>query len=96
MGFLATIDDPSVIHRILTHLGLSTELGEQAPGRAPPGRRWSARRLSTGSGCPSRSLRRVRDATEPPTCRRKWQARALAILDAADAPHSTWSRRWSG
>jgi hypothetical protein len=31
-----TIDDPAVITRILTHLGLSTEPGEPAPGRAPP------------------------------------------------------------
>ena len=36
MVVLATIDDPAVIHRILTHLGLSTEPGEPAPGRAPP------------------------------------------------------------
>lgn len=36
MLVLATIDDPSVIRRILTHLGLSTELGEAASGRAPP------------------------------------------------------------
>jgi len=36
MVVLATIGDPAVIHRILTHLGLSTDLGEPAPGRAPP------------------------------------------------------------
>jgi hypothetical protein len=36
MVVLATIDDPAVIHRILTHLGLSTEPGEPTPGRAPP------------------------------------------------------------
>jgi hypothetical protein len=36
MVVLATIDDPAVIHRILTHRGLSTEPGEPAAGRAPP------------------------------------------------------------
>jgi hypothetical protein len=36
MVVLATIDDPAVIHRILTHLGLSTEPGEPTAGRAPP------------------------------------------------------------
>src|SRR5690606_4710849 len=36
MTVLATIDDPAVIRRILTHLGLSTEAGEPALGRAPP------------------------------------------------------------
>ena len=29
-------EDPAVIHRILTHLGLSTETGEPLPARAPP------------------------------------------------------------
>jgi hypothetical protein len=37
MVVLATIDDPAVIHRILTHLGLSLDPGDPAPGRAPPG-----------------------------------------------------------
>ena len=37
MAVLATIEDPAVIHRILTHLGLSTEAGEPLPARAPPG-----------------------------------------------------------
>jgi hypothetical protein len=32
---LATIDDPAVITRILTHLGLSLEAGEAVAGRAP-------------------------------------------------------------
>jgi hypothetical protein len=36
MVVLATLDDPAVIRRILTHLGLSLEPGEAAPGRAPP------------------------------------------------------------
>jgi len=37
MTVLATIEDPAVIHRILTHLGLSTEGGEALPGaRASP------------------------------------------------------------
>ena len=36
MIVLATIDDPAVITRILTHLGLSLDPGEPAPGRAPP------------------------------------------------------------
>jgi Putative transposase len=31
MTVLATIEDPAVIHRILTHLGLSTEAGEAMP-----------------------------------------------------------------
>jgi hypothetical protein len=40
MVVLATIDDPAVIRRILTHLGLSVDPGEPAPGRGPPeGRR---------------------------------------------------------
>jgi hypothetical protein len=38
MVVLATIEDPGVIHRILTHLGLSTEAGEPRRGRAPPPR----------------------------------------------------------
>ena len=37
MVVLATIDDPAVIRRILTHLGLPTTPGEPTPGRAPPG-----------------------------------------------------------
>ncbi len=36
MVVLATIEDPAVIRRILTHLGLSTEAGEALPARAPP------------------------------------------------------------
>jgi hypothetical protein len=36
MVVLATIADPAVIARILTHLGLSPDPGEPAPGRAPP------------------------------------------------------------
>jgi hypothetical protein len=36
MVVLATIDDPAVIQRILTHLGLSTEAGEPFRRRAPP------------------------------------------------------------
>lgn len=36
MIVLATIEDPGVIHRILTHLGLTTETGEALRGRAPP------------------------------------------------------------
>ena len=37
MTVLATIDDPAVIHRILTHLGLSVEVGEPSPAaRASP------------------------------------------------------------
>jgi hypothetical protein len=37
MILLATITDPAVIGRILTHLGLSLDDGEPSPGRAPPG-----------------------------------------------------------
>jgi hypothetical protein len=36
MVVLATIEDPAVVRRILTHLGLSMEAGEPLPGRAPP------------------------------------------------------------
>jgi len=36
MVVLATIEDPAVIRRILTHLGLSLEPGEAVPSRAPP------------------------------------------------------------
>ncbi len=37
MVVLATIEDPAVIQRILTHLGLSTEAGEALPAaRASP------------------------------------------------------------
>jgi len=34
MVVLATIEDPAVIRRILTHLGLSMEGGEPLPARA--------------------------------------------------------------
>jgi hypothetical protein len=64
MVVLATIDDPAVIHRILTHLGLSTEPGEPAPGRAPP---WGdggrlgiivcGRPMCPGRGCQRPGLR---------------------------------------
>jgi len=37
MVVLATIEDPAVIRRILTHLGLPMGVGEPLPGRAPPG-----------------------------------------------------------
>jgi len=37
MVVLATIDDPAVIARILTHLGLPMDPGEPAACRAPPG-----------------------------------------------------------
>ena len=36
MVVLATIEDPAVIRRILTHLGLSMEGGEPLPASAPP------------------------------------------------------------
>lgn len=36
MVVLSTIDDPAVVRRILTHLGLSMEEGDPMPGRAPP------------------------------------------------------------
>ena len=36
MIVLSTIEDPAVIRRILTHLGLSTDSGEPRPARAPP------------------------------------------------------------
>ncbi len=34
---LKCITDPKVVDRILSHLGLKTELPEVAPARAPPG-----------------------------------------------------------
>lgn len=37
MRVLATIEDPAVMRRILTPLGLSLEPGEAVPSRAPPG-----------------------------------------------------------
>ena len=36
MIVLSTIEDPAVIRRILTHLGLSMDGGEPVPARAPP------------------------------------------------------------
>jgi hypothetical protein len=36
MVLLATIEDPAVIRRILTHLGLSLDGGEPLPGQPPP------------------------------------------------------------
>jgi hypothetical protein len=36
MIVLATIEDPAVIRRILTHLSLPMEEGKALPSRAPP------------------------------------------------------------
>jgi hypothetical protein len=36
MVLLATIEDPAVIRRILTHLGLSLDSGDPLPERGPP------------------------------------------------------------
>ncbi|MCW5892049.1 MAG: hypothetical protein KIT14_16110 [bacterium] len=36
MVVLATIDDPAVIARILTHLGQPLDPGDPVPERAPP------------------------------------------------------------
>ena len=36
MRVVATIEDPVVIRRILTHLGLSLDPGTPEPARAPP------------------------------------------------------------
>jgi hypothetical protein len=36
MVVLSTIEDPTVVRRILTHLGLPTDGGEPLPARAPP------------------------------------------------------------
>ena len=36
MVLLATIEDPNVIARILTHLGLPLDAGEPDPARPPP------------------------------------------------------------
>jgi hypothetical protein len=36
MVLLATIEDPAVIRRILTHLGLSLDDGDPLPERPPP------------------------------------------------------------
>ena len=35
-GLIALIEDPSVVLRLLRHLGLPTEFPEQYPARAPP------------------------------------------------------------
>jgi hypothetical protein len=37
LRFVATIEDPSVVQRILRHLGLPTETRMAAPTRPPPG-----------------------------------------------------------
>jgi hypothetical protein len=41
MRVIATIEDPSVIHRILAHLGLSEMAGEPMAARAPPPAEWT-------------------------------------------------------
>ena len=51
-----TLEDPAVIRRILTHLGLSMEGGEPLPARAPP-----------EDAAHSRS--RLRSASSPAECR---------------------------
>jgi hypothetical protein len=37
LRFVATIEDPPVVQRILRHLGLPTETPMAAPARPPPG-----------------------------------------------------------
>ena len=37
MQIIQAVEDPKVIERILTHLGLPTDLPLVAPARAPPG-----------------------------------------------------------
>jgi len=37
LRFIATIEDPVVVRRILQHVGLPTETPEPTPARAPPG-----------------------------------------------------------
>ena len=36
LKFIALVDDPAVIGRVLKHLGLPTEVPEASPARAPP------------------------------------------------------------
>ena len=36
LRLIAVIDDPAIIHRILRHLGLPTEIPEARPARSPP------------------------------------------------------------
>ncbi len=36
LRFIALIEDPAVIQRVLRHLGLPTEIPEAQPARAPP------------------------------------------------------------
>jgi hypothetical protein len=36
MAVIATIDDPVVVRKILTHLGLPRDGGEPDPARPPP------------------------------------------------------------
>jgi len=40
MALIATIEDPAVVRRILTHLGLPTEIPAARPARPPPGEAW--------------------------------------------------------
>jgi|SRR5579862_6485306 len=47
MTVLATIDDPAVIHRILTHLGLSLDTGDPLPAHADLPSREHSRRISS-------------------------------------------------
>jgi hypothetical protein len=36
MRLLATIDQPEVVHKILEHLGVPTEICQPRPARSPP------------------------------------------------------------
>jgi hypothetical protein len=36
MTLIATIEDPRIVRRILDHLGISTEIPQPQPCRAPP------------------------------------------------------------
>jgi hypothetical protein len=36
LRFLATIEDPPIVTKILTHLGLPTDLPAVTPARSPP------------------------------------------------------------
>jgi len=40
MELIATIDDPAVVRKILSHHGLPTEIPTTRPARPPPGEAW--------------------------------------------------------
>jgi hypothetical protein len=80
MVVLATLDDPAVIRRILTHLGLSLEPGEAAPGRRRPGRtsrqrdRWRPAPAMLREPVASAGMNRVCPRSDEVAVTRRWPA----------------------